>query len=203
MRLNAIVNTLLSLTGSCLITFVASIYLRGNISADDILNATLSGGVIVGSSCNIITNPAGALAVGMIGGFLSTYGFYKLIHVFNKIGIYDSVGIAHLHGIPGILAGIASAIFISVYNVTKPNVGTATNDFVGINYLHQGGYQILSTLVTIGLGACTGIISGFILNLIYEVENSDFFEDSNYWATGEGYLGQKADNIGNSYFLFE
>ncbi len=45
---------------------------------EDILNATLAGGVIVGAPSGIFTNPAGALCIGLFGGILSTFCFKHL-----------------------------------------------------------------------------------------------------------------------------
>lgn len=74
-----ITNTILSLTGSCISAFAFSIILRGGkFSMDDILNATIAGGVIMGSSCSIITNPAASIAIGVVSGWISTYGFARL-----------------------------------------------------------------------------------------------------------------------------
>ena len=41
---------------------------------DDVLNATLAGGVAIGASASFITNPAGAIAVGFIAGAVSATG---------------------------------------------------------------------------------------------------------------------------------
>jgi len=42
---------------------------------DDILNATLAGGVIIGSSADLIMDPFAALLVGVSAGIISTLGF--------------------------------------------------------------------------------------------------------------------------------
>lgn len=44
----------------------------------NILNATLAGGVIIGSSSGIFTIPAIALSIGLIGGIVSSLGFKYL-----------------------------------------------------------------------------------------------------------------------------
>ena len=113
----AIVNTFLSMGGSVVATFATSILMRGKFGVDEVLNASLAGGVIVGSSCTVITNPAGAIAIGLFGGALSTIGFVKLSPLLTKIGVYDTCGVHNLHGMPGILGGIFSAIFLSAYNL--------------------------------------------------------------------------------------
>lgn len=34
----------------------------------------------------------------------------------DKLGIFDTVGVINLHGIPGILGGLVSGIVIAAYN---------------------------------------------------------------------------------------
>lgn len=45
---------------------------------EDVLNATLAGGVVVGASCDLITRPFGAMLCGLFAGTISTIGFRKL-----------------------------------------------------------------------------------------------------------------------------
>jgi hypothetical protein len=47
-------------------------------------------------------------------------------------------------------------------------------------YLHQGGLQLAATFVSVGLGIAFGIAAGFILNLFYNENPNDFFEDRAY-----------------------
>lgn len=109
-------NTILSLTGSCLGTFIISSLFREKFSMEDILNASLAGGVIIGAGSGIITNPAASLTIGFLGGIISTFCFIKLTSFLDeKIGLNDTCGVNNLHGIPGILGGIASAIVIAAY----------------------------------------------------------------------------------------
>lgn len=49
--------TSLTLTGSCVATFLLSKRLRGHFSMVDVQNATLAGGVAVGSTCNMDIHP--------------------------------------------------------------------------------------------------------------------------------------------------
>jgi ammonium transporter Rh len=43
-----------------------------------IMNATLAGGVAIGTCSDIITSPAGAMWVGFVAGILSAIGFEKI-----------------------------------------------------------------------------------------------------------------------------
>jgi len=55
-------------------------------------NATLAGGVAVGSAAALSLHPAGALAIGAFAGALSTVGFaFALPGLEAKIGLGDTV----------------------------------------------------------------------------------------------------------------
>jgi ammonium transporter Rh len=73
-------NTILSLTGSCLSTFLTSAYLKDKFTMEYLLNATLAGGVVIGSAAGILYNPGAALAIGFLIGIISTLGFHYLTH---------------------------------------------------------------------------------------------------------------------------
>lgn len=49
-------------SGSCVATFLLSKRLRGHFSMVDVQNATLAGGVAVGSTCNMMLHPGFVLA---------------------------------------------------------------------------------------------------------------------------------------------
>lgn len=52
--------------------------IREKFSMEDVLNATLAGGVVIGASCGIFTNPAAALCIGIFTGIISCLGFKHL-----------------------------------------------------------------------------------------------------------------------------
>lgn len=84
---------------------------------EDILNASLAGGVAVGACAGILYFPAVALGIGLLAGVISTMGFHYITPLLEKkIGLYDTCGIHNLHGIPGALGGIFSAILVAAYN---------------------------------------------------------------------------------------
>ena len=73
-----IANVLFSLTGSCLSTFMVTIKLGRKLNMEDILNASLAGGVAVGASCGITYYPVVGLSIGLAAGVISTLGFHYL-----------------------------------------------------------------------------------------------------------------------------
>lgn len=77
------------------------------------LNASLAGGVAIGSSCDLITQPWAAMTIGLAGGILSSIGFQKIgPWLTEKTGLQDACGVNSLHGMPGIFAALVSAIYI-------------------------------------------------------------------------------------------
>lgn len=71
-------NTIISLTGSCLATFIMSAILRDKFSMEDIVNATLAGGVAIGAPSGLVANPGISLTIGLVAGTISTLCFSKL-----------------------------------------------------------------------------------------------------------------------------
>ena len=71
-----VLNTVFSLTNSCIAAFIFSKVMRGSHKFDmvDIQNATLAGGVAVGSSADLVIEPYGALIIGFVAGGLSVAG---------------------------------------------------------------------------------------------------------------------------------
>mgnify|MGYP001470837417 CR=1 FL=1 len=113
---HTVVNVFFALCGSTLITYIASISIRGKINAADIANAALAGGVAIGSTCDHASH-GGALVIGLIAGAVSTIGFAIIQAKQQKmIKIVDTCGVTNLHGIPGILGGFAAMIVVSGLN---------------------------------------------------------------------------------------
>jgi ammonium transporter Rh len=136
------VNVILALCSSTLATYFASIKLRGKISAADIANATLAGGVAIGSTCDTAV-PGAAFAIGILAGIVSTFGFAviqgKFTDMTKKV---DTCGVLYLHGLPGLVGGIAALFVVA-----------------GINF----GAQLTGILITVVLAAAAGLISGKVI----------------------------------------
>lgn len=74
------------------------------------MNATLAGGVAIGTCSSLILPPVYAMLVGGLAGIVSALGYLHLtLFLQERMGLYDTCGVHHLHGMPGIIGGVAGA----------------------------------------------------------------------------------------------
>jgi len=123
-----VLNTVLSLTGSCIGSFIFSQMLRKGhkFSMVDIQNATLAGGVAVGSAADLVIKPWAAITVGFAASLVSVWGYTYLQPLLEeKIGLFDTCGVHNLHGMPGLIGGLSGTISAAMVgdNVYGQNIG--------------------------------------------------------------------------------
>jgi len=165
-----VINTILSLCGSTFITFVCSRLFRHGkkFELEDIQNATLSGGVAIGSSCDLVINPGGAILIGCIAGAVSTLGFNFLSPFLRKtIRLHDSCGINNLHGMPGIIGGFAGVVSAGIA-IQRQNVYGVPYTLYFTRGSSQWGYQWAAICTSFGFGAVGGILFGALAAYIPE-----------------------------------
>jgi ammonium transporter Rh len=86
----------------------------GKLEMEIILNASLAGGVGAGATSDIIVSPYGAMLVGFVCGTVSSLGFAYLSKFLQRtINLHDTCGVHNLHGMPGVIGGLTSAIMAS------------------------------------------------------------------------------------------
>lgn len=137
------VNVILALCASTTATYFASVGFRKKISIADIANAALAGGVAIGSTCDKV-GPGVAFTIGILAGILSTFGFAVIQPIFqNIIKKVDTCGVLYLHGLPGLLGGIA-ALF-------------------AVNGIARGA-QIKGIIISAIIALVAGFISGKIIS---------------------------------------
>jgi ammonium transporter Rh len=191
-----IMNTILSLCGSCVMVFLLTPFFRsGKFHMENILNATLAGGVIIGSTSDIIIDPWVAFIIGCGGGVISLIGFEIIGPFLNRtIGLQDTCGVHSLHGLPGLFGGLISAII----------AGTAKLENYGDSYYVmfpqlennkrspsvQAGYQLATIAVSLGLAIVSGIITGLILKSPCFPEIHSLFDDNVHWEMEEHGAGE-------------
>ena len=140
-----IVNVIIALCGSTLATYFASLALRRKVSVADIANATLAGGVAIGSTCDK-TNASGAIVIGLLAGVLSTFGFAVIQERLQKLlKKSDTCGVLYLHGLPGLLGGFAALFAVSNIDV---------------------GVQIKGIGITVVFALLAGLIVGKLVSFV-------------------------------------
>lgn len=150
-----VLNVVLALCGSTLATYVVSVKLRGKVSAADIANASLAGGVAIGSTC-VVASTSIAFIIGILAGVLSTVGFAVIQDKLqNKLNMLDTCGVTNLHGFPGIMGGLAAIFVVNGISVSS---------------------QIIGIIITIIIGIFAGIITGTIVKIVGKRDK--FYEDS-------------------------
>jgi len=138
------VNVVIALCGATLATYITSCALRRKISIADIANASLAGGVAIGSTCDY-ANPVSSMAIGLLAGALSVFGFAVILPwLQKKIKKVDTCGVMYLHGLPGLMGGIAAMFIVS-----------------GIN----NKIQLTGIIIAVVIALVGGYISGLVLSL--------------------------------------
>ena len=76
-RYFAVVNTYLALCGACMMTYATSIWATPGrkITMEHVQNATLAGGVAMGTAASMPVQPWGAVLIGAVAGVLSVLGY--------------------------------------------------------------------------------------------------------------------------------
>lgn len=195
-RERVVINTILSLTHSCLFAFIVSRMVNPEEKFDmiHIQNSTLAGGVAIGAVADLPIMASSAMIIGGFAGVVSVLG-YKYLQPFieKKIGLHDTCGVHNLHGMPGIIGGIASSIAAAA--ASYEDYGEKLYKFFpetknGRTLVEQGGYQILYLVITLVLAMLSGKISGHIVKTLMKSPEK-YFQDELNWEGAEGYIPVK------------
>ncbi len=142
---HTVVNVILALCGSTLTTYIVSVSLRKKVSIADIANAALAGGVAIGSACAVASHTE-AIGIGIMAGALSTFGFAVIqSKQQNLMKLIDTCGVTNLHGLPGLMGGIAVLPIVRSLNI---------------------GHQMFGIFITIVVAFLAGLITGKVLPLL-------------------------------------
>ncbi|NP_075411.2 ammonium transporter Rh type A precursor [Rattus norvegicus] len=166
----AIVNTYMSLA-ACVITAYALSSLverRGRLDMVHIQNATLAGGVAVGTCADMEIPLYFAMTIGSIAGIISVLGYKFLSPLLaHKLMIHDTCGVHNLHGLPGVFGGLASIVAISW--------GKSTVSTMAMQATALGS--------SIGSAIVGGLVTGLILKLpVWNQPPDEYcFDDSVSW----------------------
>ncbi|XP_006885288.1 PREDICTED: ammonium transporter Rh type C [Elephantulus edwardii] len=192
----AVINTYCSLAASVLTAVALSslLHRKGKLDMVHIQNATLAGGVAVGTAAEMMLMPYGSLIVGFIVGIISTLGFvYLTPFLESHMRIHDTCGIHNLHGLPGLVGGIVGAVTASAASAEVYGHEGLVHafDFEGVKSnrttVVQGCFQAAGIFVSLAMALVGGCIVGIILKLPFWGQPADenCFEDDIYWHTPE------------------
>jgi ammonia channel protein AmtB len=92
----------------------------------------------------------------------------KLKIKMNEKGVKDSNGVVGSYLIPGLIAGILSAIFHAPG--VSPSYSNSDNSFGA-----WGGIQVAGFVIAIGLGLFAGAVSGILMRIFNSREAEDQF----------------------------
>eukprot|EP00475_Leptophrys_vorax_P030950 TRINITY_DN466_c0_g1_i1.p1 TRINITY_DN466_c0_g1~~TRINITY_DN466_c0_g1_i1.p1 ORF type:complete len:487 (+),score=131.67 TRINITY_DN466_c0_g1_i1:94-1554(+) len=183
-----IINTVFSLLASCISAFVVSnIAHNGKFSMVHIQNATLAGGVAMGSSANLCVHVWGALLIGSLAGGLSTLGYsYLTDYLKRTIHLHDTAGVNNLHALPGLMGGLICVVVTATAN--SSNYGESLYfvypalDPAGKNrsLQTQALFQLLGVGITLGISIVSGLATGVLLQLTTKGPTK-LFDDSEFW----------------------
>ncbi len=140
------INVVLALCGATLATYCSSLVLRqGKINLGDIANASLAGGVAIGSTCDVAPHGT-AFVIGVLAGAASTFGFAVVqAKLQDRLKSVDTCGVLNLHGGPGLLGGLA-ALFV-IHGLDKAT-------------------QVKGIVVTVVIALVAGFLTGKVLVLL-------------------------------------
>merc|ERR1711976_739625 len=98
-----VINTVLAIASSCIGSFMISGMLNdGQYKMEDAMNASLTGGVMIVSSSDLVAAAWVSILIGLLAGILATLLFNKFWPwTYKKLGLHDTCGVNNLHGIPG------------------------------------------------------------------------------------------------------
>jgi len=208
------INTYMSLLGSTVTTFMCS-GLLGNRKFDleDIQNATLAGGVMVGATADMVLQPYGACVAGSIAGIVSTVG-YKVISgkLHSWLKVHDTCGVNNLHGMPGLMAGILSVLVVilaseesygaslyKIFPLCAPTEGSHLFKKIqtdipdiepgeGRTLAFQSLVQLLALVITLVAAIITGLVTGLLVSfskLFEPLAHDQLFDDQPFWNMAE------------------
>jgi len=181
----AFVNTVLGLCGSTVSTFIVTRLVKGGkFDMVHLQNSTLAGGVAVGAAADLYLHPSGAVSIGLFAGAMSVCGYEYLSDILDeRLNIADTCGVHNLHGLPGVLGGIVSAIAIAAAEGTGVYAakGEEGYPFGDKDYGEQAGMQIAAILVTMGMAVASGLVVGFVVRqMTFPTEGNEFKDGDNF-----------------------
>jgi ammonia channel protein AmtB len=174
----AVVNTYLSIVSSCIAAFLLNVLMHpdGRVSIHVMQHATIAGGVAMGAAADMVVNPFGAMIIGFVAGAVAAVSLLYVTRMLDHSArIRDTCGVLSLHGLPGIIGAVASAI---AAGARKRGSYQGTMDEVfprGYESQEQAGLQMAGLGISLGFAMLGGLIAGAVLSAMPSLP--EFFDD--------------------------
>lgn len=194
----AVINTFLALCSGTVTVFAWSRVLSGGFRAAEegdtdlkfdpvhIQNSVLAGAVAIGAVADLYVRPGWAVFIGIIAGSVSTFGYvFMTPWLMRNVRLHDTCGIHNLHGMPGILGSVASAIVChAARDAYYGGPGSVLARFPKHTALLQGRAQWAGLGCTLGLALASGALTGLILRLLPQ-HKGIYFNDDLDWVVNQ------------------
>jgi len=146
----------------------------------DIQNATLAGGVAIGSATAILVAPGSAMIIGSVAAIFSSLGYAYLTPQMYKYGLADTRGVHNLHGIPGLIGALACIVSIAIAFDTDSFVfGEPISEFFPDGPT-TAAWFLLSLVVTLAFAIIPGFILGWVI-AAFTKPSKRLFSDETHW----------------------
>lgn len=201
-----VVNTYLSLMCSVSATFIVCVLVyKGKLRMVEVQNSTIAGGVAIGTCADMKVEPFGAMLIGTCAGIVSVLGYRYLSPFLKKhIDLKDTCGIHNLHGMPGLLGGIAGIIATAAagsgdgygpheYSRFPSGVDNGMYlvwpDRANHGASRQAANQLAFLAICLGLAFVGGSLTGAIISLFPVIDK--MYEDGEEWELEEEHEHQE------------
>ncbi|CAF0730520.1 unnamed protein product [Adineta steineri] len=124
------------------------------------------------------------MVIGTLADMISVLGFEYLLPILKRIRIHDTCGVNNLHGMPGIMSGIAGIIVPSIDNRSgylNHLTDQCLSGGIPRNNITQSACQAAALGLTLGMSTVGGLITGVILRIpIFAQKDNDFVDGENW-----------------------
>jgi ammonium transporter, Amt family len=159
----AFINTLVATAAATLAWIAGEALMKGKASMLGAASGAVSGLVAITPACGFV-GPMGAIAIGLIAGFLCLWGVNGLK---KMLGADDSLDVFGVHGVGGIVGALLTGVFAA------PSLGgTGVYDYVankvgeGYSIGGQVWIQLQGVLITIVWSAVVAFIAFKLVDLV-------------------------------------
>ena len=107
--------------------------------------------------------------IGFIVGVLTTYLNSRKKEI-NKEGVIDSLGSLFVFLVPSLIGALYSAVLFTTSSYGPDNSSMFTQHDPSRTRFQQGGFQVIGTLITVGIAIVAGLIIGGFSKIFNQID---------------------------------